>query len=317
MSHSNEISIKEYEANDKIEWDNFIDKSKNGTFLHKTNYLYYHADRFNTCSLIIKKKNKIVAILPGNIEGNVFYSHKGLTYGGLILLPETKAEDVILYFKIINNFLRQEKNINKVIYKAIPFIYSNIPSQEDEYALFLLNAKIISSGISSVISMDNRLPLSSSRKGCVKKAQKFNLEVKEDYSFSDYWDILSWNLKDTYNAKPVHSLSEIQKLKSHFNENIKLFSVYQDNECLAGAVMYITKTVAHVQYISSNENGKKISALDFLFNYLINNVYMNIKYFDFGTSVENKGYHLNEGLIFQKQGFGARAVVYNQFEYEL
>ena len=88
-------------------------------------------------------------------------------------------------------------------------------------------------------------------------------------------------------------------------------------KCVAGVVMYHTDKVAHVQYISANEIGKDISALDFLFSYLINEEYQNTHYFDFGTSVENQGFYLNEGLIFQKQGFGARGVVYNQYEYEL
>lgn len=310
-------TIFEYNQKDKIDWDNFIDKSKNGTFLHKIDYLHYHADRFKDCSLIIKKKNKIVAVLPGNIEENTYHTHKGLTYGGLITSPETKAEDVILYFNLINQYLKEEKRISKVVYKAIPYIYPNIPSQEDEYALFRMKAKLISSGISSAILMDRRLPFRSSRESGISKAQKFKLEIKEDYSYEDFWDVLSTNLKKKHNARPVHTLTEIKKLKSLFRDNIRLFSVYEKNECLAGAVMYITKNVAHVQYISASENGKKKAALDFLFENLINQIFRDIKYFDFGTSVENNGHYLNEGLIFQKQGFGARAVLYQQFEYDV
>ncbi len=41
--------------------------------------------------------------MPGNIEEDFFYSHKGLTYGGLLILSETKIEDVILYFNRINH----------------------------------------------------------------------------------------------------------------------------------------------------------------------------------------------------------------------
>lgn len=105
-------------------------------------------------------------------------------------------------------------------------------------------------------------------------------------------------------------------MKNDFKDNIELYSVYKENECIAGVVMYISENVAHVQYISANETGKDISALDFLFGYLINEKYQHTHYFDFGTSVENQGYYLNEGLTFQKQGFGARGVVYKQYEYE-
>ena len=38
------------------------------------------------------------------------------------------------------------------------------------------------------------------------------------------------------------------------------------------------------------------------------------KYFDFGTSNEDMGRYLNEGLIYQKEGFGGRAVCYDWYE---
>ncbi|MCP3761373.1 GNAT family N-acetyltransferase [Domibacillus sp. A3M-37] len=316
MIQGENYTISQYSQKDKVEWDIFIDKSKNGTFLHKIDYLHYHLDKFIDCSLIIRKRNLIVALMPGNIEDDVFFSHKGLTYGGLLILPGTKIEDVILYFTLINQYLKEEKGINKVVYKPIPYIYSDIPSQEDEYALFRLNASLISSGIASVINLNEKIPYNSCRKRKIKKAQKYNLEIKTDYSYEDFWDILTSNLQRTHNASPVHKLSEIKTLKKLFPDNIKLFSIYLEDVCLAGAVIYITKNVAHVQYISANENGKKISALDFLFDYLINQAFENMKYFDFGTSVEKKGYYLNEGLSFQKQGFGARGVLYQQYEYE-
>ena len=158
MNRSEELIIKEYEEKDKDVWDCFVTNSKNGTFLHYIDYLHYHLDRFNDCSLIIKNdKNKIVAVMPGNIENGIFYSHKGLTYGGLIILPQTKVEDVIQYFSIINDYLKENKQINKVVYRAIPYIYSSIPAQEDQYVLFRLNAKLISCGIASVLHINQRL----------------------------------------------------------------------------------------------------------------------------------------------------------------
>lgn len=314
--NNQKFSIKQYEDQNKEEWDNFVDSSKNGTFLHKINYFHYHINKFNDCSLIIKKNDQVVAVMPGNIENGIFYTHRGLTYGGLITQNETKVEDVITYFTLINDFLVY-KEINKVIYKAIPHIYSSIPAEEDEYVLFRLGARLISSSISSVICMDKRLKFSSTRMRNIKKTQQYNLEVKTDFSYNDFWIILTNNLLKSHNVTPVHSLAEIKNLKTKFAENIKLYCVYKADECIAGVVMYITDHVAHVQYISSNEIGRKIAALDFLFDHLINVVFSEIKYFDFGTSVEEHGHYLNEGLIFQKQGFGGRGILYQQFEYDV
>ena len=78
--------------------------------------------------------------------------------------------------------------------------------------------------------------------------------------------------------------------------------------------MFETETTAHVQYIASTEKGRNLGALDGLFDYLIGTQYAHKRYFDFGISVEQGGWVLNEGLIHQKEGFGARGAVYETYE---
>ena len=79
-------------------------------------------------------------------------------------------------------------------------------------------------------------------------------------------------------------------------------------------MVYDMGHVVHAQYIASSEIGKKTGALDLLIHHLITEVYADRTYFDFGVSTENGGSYLNEGLIFQKEGFGARSVVYDTYE---
>ena len=45
--------------------------------------------------------------------------------------------------------------------------------------------------------------------------------------------------------------------------------------------------------------------------------YKDFDYFDFGTSNEEGGKVLNTSLIYQKEGFGGRGVVYDTYEWEL
>lgn len=77
---------------------------------------------------------------------------------------ETKLTEVLEYFEILNRYLYNKKNVSKIIYKPIPYIYSEIPSQEDEYALFRLGAKKIACGASSTIILNKKIKMSSSRK---------------------------------------------------------------------------------------------------------------------------------------------------------
>lgn len=130
-----------------------------------------------------------------------------------------------------------------------------------------------------------------------------------------FWEILSANLNFKYGVMPVHSLAEISLLKSRFPENIRLFLCLEGQMPLGGTVVFETGRVLHVQYISANEDGKAKGALDILFDFLINERYAEIPVFDFGQSTEKMGTILNEKLIFQKEGFGGRGVMYNTYEY--
>lgn len=312
------MKILKYEEKYKREWDEFIENSKNGTFLIKRDYMEYHKDRFPDASyIIVDEKNKIQTLIPGTIRDDIFYTHKGLTYGGFILNKESKIKDIKEYFKLLNKELKN-RGIKKVVYKLIPYIYCSYPSQEDEYILYTLDAKNIFTGISSTIDLQTNFKFNTLRKRGVNKAKKLQYIIDKDKEYRKFWEILEENLEKNYKTKPVHSLKEILYLKSLFQESIELYSVKNKKlEIIAGVVLYINKDVVHVQYISANEEGKEKSALDFLFNYLIKEKFKDKKYFDFGTSVEGDGKYLNEGLIFQKEGFGARGVVYKQFEYNI
>ena len=97
-------------------------------------------------------------------------------------------------------------------------------------------------------------------------------------------------------------------MKTFFPNNIKQFNVYHENRIVAGATIFETQQVAHCQYISGNDNKNTLGSLDALHDYLINTVYSDKRYFDFGTSNENNGKNINEGLQFWKEGFGARII---------
>ena len=100
----------------------------------------------------------------------------------------------------------------------------------------------------------------------------------------------------------------------NFPRNIRLYIVRHEKRIVAGVIIFECRRVAHVQYIASGEEGRTYGALDLLFRHLINERYKQFDYLDLGTSNENDGRVLNEGLIFQKEGFGGRAVCYDTYE---
>lgn len=310
------LRIEKYNAENKPVWDDFVSTSRNGIFLFYRDYMDYHSDRFHDYSLMFFENNKLIALLPVNISENTVYSHQGLTYGGLILSCEIKTPQVIEVVAKTIQFL-QESGVSKIIYKSIPHIYHRYPSEDDLYALFRRNATLLSRTISSTIDLSNKLDYAELRKRQIKKAEKLNLTVCESDSLSEFWYILEENLKENHQTVATHSLKEIEYLKKQFPDNIRLFCTQKNDNILAGCLIFETDTVAHTQYISASTEGKEIGALDLLFDHLINNIFNKKKYFDFGTSTENNGHFLNQGLISQKEGFGARGVVYDTYQIEL
>jgi len=268
----------------------------------------YHSDRFEDLSLLVYKESSLVAVLPANKKENTVHSHQGLTYGGLVLGKNTKLNEIIFIFKSVLSFLNKD-GIETLHLKLTPSIYHKVPSDEMEYLLFISEATLTRVDVSSVIENASKLKIQSNRMEGVKKAEKNALEIIEGTDFKSFWsEILEPNLEQRHGAKPVHSLEEIERLARCFPKNILQFNVYKEGVIVAGATIFETDNVAHVQYISADEEKQQLGSLDFLFEYLINQRFKDKKYFDFGISNENQGKNLNKGLLYWKETFGARSI---------
>ncbi len=311
---NNTFSIKKYTSQDKSLWNDFVRLAKNSTFLFQRDFMEYHSDRFEDHSLIVSKNGKVVGLLPASISKNILYSHQGLTYGGLVINKKTKLKEVAEIFQSLLQYLNKE-GIEKLQIKLLPKIYNSLPSDELDYLLFITESKIIRTDVLSVIDNEHTLKIATNRLEGVKKATKNNLRIEEGNDFDLFWNkILVPNLALRHDALPVHSVGEITQLAANFPRNVLQFNVYKENLIVGGATIFETENVAHVQYISANEEKQQLGTLDFLFEYLINKRFKEKKYFDFGTSNENQGKNINEGLLYWKECFGARSILQPFYE---
>lgn len=48
------------------EWNGFVARSKNGTFLFDRRYMDYHSDRFEDYSLMFYREGRLYALMPAN-----------------------------------------------------------------------------------------------------------------------------------------------------------------------------------------------------------------------------------------------------------
>lgn len=308
------MEIVKYSPSLKEEWNAFIENSRNGTFLFDRNFMDYHSDRFIDHSLLFYDGGKLVAVMPANLKDSILYSHQGLTYGGIIQAERTSISQIREVVDMLIQHMKEE-HIEKLIYKPVPHIYHKYPAEEDLYALFQAGARLHLRSVSSTIAPKQRKEFNRLRKRHIKKAEKLGFISHEQVLLDEFWIVLEENLKNTHGAKPAHTIEEIKLLHSRFPDKIRVFcTLCPEKKVMAGMVVFETERVVHVQYSSANAYGKQNGALDLLYDYVINEGFSDEKYFDFGTSTEDEGRFLNEGLIFQKEGFGGRATIYDTYE---
>lgn len=309
-------TVKKYDQNDFAIWNDFLAKAKNATFLFHRNFMQYHQDRFEDFSLLVFENEKLLAVLPANKEGDLVYSHQGLTYGGLVYKDQTKLSTVLAVFQSVLFFLN-ESGIQKLIVKTLPSIYHLKPAEEILYVLFVAQGKLIRRDSLSVIDLSQKNTVSKIRKRGFQKAVSNQLYIKEENDFELFWnEILIPNLDKKHKAIPVHSLEEIIRLKVLFPDNIRQFNVYFEDKIMGGTTVFETETVAHCQYISKLEQDDRLGSLDFLYQHLIQERYTTKRFFDFGISNESQGKKLNEGLSYWKESFGASTIIHDFYEVE-
>jgi len=310
------INIELYTNKHKSAWNDFVKRSKNGIFFFQREYMEYHADRFIDNSLLFYKENKQIALLPANKQQNILHSYGGLTFGGILSDQKMKMSLMLEIFESLKIYMLQN-NFNRLIYKAIPNIYHLYPAEEDLYALIYNGAKLIRRDVSSTIALQEKIHYSKGRKWALKKAKSNNFEIIITNDFKNFIAIEEETLINKYGVRPVHTHEELSLLQSLFPDNIKLFVINEQDQMLGGVIIYESNNVAHAQYISATEKGKKEGALDCILDYLITNYYAHKKYFDFGISTENEGAYLNHSLIQNKESYGARSIVHDFYELKI
>ena len=305
--------VEKYTKENRLAWDTFISGAKNATFLFARDFMEYHSDRFTDYSLLVYKDHLLYAVLPANIVGDKLYSHKGLTYGSLVLSKSAKLLYTFEAFKALLAFLNA-KAISTLELRNIPTFYNTMPSDELSYFLFKANATLIKRDALMVIDTSTKIKFQKNRREGINKAKRNGLTIAVEDNFEGFWnEILIPNLQKKHGVAPVHSLEEIQMLATKFPDHIKQVNVYKDNVIVAGTTLFLTKTTIHPQYVSGNSDKNAFGSLDLAYDYIINHFDSSKRYFDFNISSEENGTALNSGLIFWKESCGARTYVADNY----
>ena len=307
-----DISVKRYCPELAADWAKVLAGASNDIFLFERGYIEYHGDRFVDFSAIAYMGDDPVALLPAAIDPNTAdaSSHPGLTFGGVVVRRELRGNTVI---ELINALLDSNKawGAKTLTVKLLPYVFCTYPSGELEYVLWRRGFTLMRRDLSSVLPLDHPLPFNSLKKRAIKKAKNKGVVV-DNAPLPAFHSLLTQVLQAQHGVAPVHSLAELTLLTTRFPRNISVRCAIIDEELLAGAVIFHYGRVWHTQYLASSPAGRELGALDLVIATVIDEAQaMGATYLSFGTSTEKAGTTLNEGLLFQKESFGARSIVHD------
>ena len=315
-----EFTSEEYCEEKALIWDDFVlNKSMNGTFLQTRRFINYHKPgKFKDASLLFYKGQDIVAVvLACKIEIDdrlYFFSHRGTTFGGLIIAKNIYSataiselmdtfEDKVKSLGFSSCYMKQtatifqKNNTDLIDY----FFYQKGYKEYTElnYYMNLSNYKI------DVVSQ-----FSSGKRRDYRYSLKNNLQftiLEEPEKIGQFYEILLLNLKKL-GLECVHSFEDLIDLKFHrFYDEIEFYGVYHNNEMIAGSMIFMfDQKIFHTQYLASNQEYLFMYPMDFLITNLIQTaVNKGMETFTFGICTEEQGKYINLGLSRFKEGFGA------------
>jgi hypothetical protein len=310
------ITIIRYEAAYKNAWNQFNRQALNGLFLFDRDYLEYHQDRFQDHSLLFFRDGHLEALLPLNLAATTAASHGGLTFGGVLIGPRMKIHAFLHLFDALLAYLR-DLGLERLLYKPIPFIFHQLPALDDQYALYRCQARLVNRSLSSCIDLQQPVRYAKGRKWSLKRAQQAGLELRESQDYPAFMALVEEILVYKYAVQPTHTPGELLYLAGRYPENIQLIAVYKAGEMIGGTVVFLSSQVVHLQYIATNDQGKKNHALDLVVHHLIQAYRSQKRYLSFGISPGPDEYGLNTGLVQNKESYGARSLPHDIYEIDL
>lgn len=238
-----EIVIEKYEPKHRQEWEEFVDKSNNGTMFHKQAFLDYHTPgRFSFDHLMFRKNGKLIAVLPGGLKNNgtVYWSPVGASYGSIVTedLPFSECLD------IIDTFMEycRANGIKEAFLIPPPLVYSINYSQHLEYAMLYRKFDFELHYISHAIDLKygkNTFKYydKTARKTVSKILRENKITIRESTDYETFNDILLTN-KAKFNVKPTHTLEDMLKLAELMPDNVRLNIVYYEDKPIAGSWLF-------------------------------------------------------------------------------
>lgn len=314
------MDIQKFSERDTKQWEEFVATANNGTIFHYLKFLSYHPPhRFTDYHLIIKEKHNFLALFPAVAVEKTIISHRGASYGGLVLRKSIGIHKTCLIVEHLIDHLKG-RGFKKILLTQTPLIYYREPDQYVDFALLKSGFRYRKREITAVIPIDVADPLltfHADARRSTKKAKREGVSVSISDDFKTFYAILKHNLGMRHNVLPTHTLDELIRLKNLFPDDILLFAAFRKRKMIGGIVVFCTnQNVLLAFYISHDSEFQIYRPVNLLFYEVLkwgrNRGY---KYLDLGTFTLDM--NPNWGLGRFKENHNARGFLRDSFELDL
>lgn len=282
------MDIHRFSERDTATWDTFIAEANNGTIFHTQRFLSYHPKgRFTHHHCMVKEKGGLIAVFPAVEHNDMIISHRGASYGGLVLKRRIGIHTVCLAVEHLVEYYRRH-GFKKIIATQTPLIYFQDPHQYADFAFAKQGFAYLKREVTAVIPITSAEPLPTfhaDARRSAKKAQRDGVHVRVTDEYEKFYTILENNLGMRHNVTPTHTLSELLKLQELFPQEILLFTASVDHTMIGGVVIFAANPQTLLAfYISHNDEYQQYRPVNLLFYEIIKWGYLKgFKYLDLGT----------------------------------
>jgi hypothetical protein len=279
----------------------------------------YHKERFEDHSLMFYKENQLICCMPAHIESQVFYSHRGLSYGGWIL-SEIGTENMHLLLEVFLEYIKDaifsvsgllivkaEVQLPPTSYHTVHKEITSILKEKG----FRVNRVLDN----QFVKLDRQIGVSPKKSRGYRNGKYEELRIDRANDFKSFWSqVLLPQLQSRYASKPVHSIEEIELLASKFPEKIIQHNVYREDQLLAGITFFIKRDIVKSQYTASSPQGLKTDAIGYLYMEAMKEFQeKGFLLMDYGPVNERDG-SVNEGLLRFKKELGCEQEEWKRWE---
>lgn len=319
MATDMEIKIEPLGAANEKEWDALVKIAQNGHLMARPGFFRYHAGRFVDASLFIRRGRRPLGVLPANRDGDTLWSHQGVSFGGLILHPRTRMDQVGEAVRALLDHLRSQ-GIKRMMYRPAPHPYHLQPREEDIYWLEQAGARIVDTKLHSMVMCGSDAAVRSKTWGRdIRRSAGAGVRVRTGKAdeLGTAWSQVERNLAG-HDQKPVHSFDDIALLMQRFPAEILLvLAESAEDDYLAGQILFRSGRTLTSMYLGDTDQGRDLWAGSSIIDYILNDPENAGFWCDLGQWCDTSTREVSDSLLHYKEGIGGRLIQRHTWQLDL